>query len=62
MRSAPPGDVPKRPDQKNPTESDAAEVSKINKAMQQSMLWYIGPIVAAALVCFFLLLFFFIKR
>lgn len=62
MRSAPPGDIPKRSDTKNPIESDAAEVSKINKAMQQSMLWYIGPIVAAALVCFFLLLFFFIKR
>lgn len=62
MRTAPPGDVPRRPDPKNPIESDPAEVSKVSKSTQQSMLWLIGPIVAVALLCVFLLMFFVLKR
>lgn len=62
MRSAPPGDVPRRLDPKNNIESDAAEVSKINKVTHQSMLWYIAPILAVAVLCVLIVMFFIMKR
>lgn len=62
MRSAPPGDIPRRPDTKNAIESDSAEVSKINKVTHQSMLWYIAPILAVAVLCVLIVMFFIMKR
>ncbi|XP_065213567.1 tyrosine-protein phosphatase Lar isoform X3 [Planococcus citri] len=61
MRTVPPGDIPRRPDIKNAIESDIAEVSKINKVTHQSMLWYIAPILAVAVLCVLIVMFFIMK-
>lgn len=61
MRNAPPGDVPQRMNPKNIIESDSG-VSKITTPQQGVMLWLIGPIIAAAILCVLLVFFFITKR
>lgn len=61
MRNAPPGEVPQRMNPKNIIENDSG-VSKITTPQQGVMLWLIGPIIAAAILCVLLVFFFITKR
>jgi netrin-G3 ligand len=59
MREVPPGDPPKRP---NPDVPVDPEVSVDKNKEEATMMWVIGPIIAALLVSICLIILFIIKK
>jgi netrin-G3 ligand len=59
MREVPPGEPPKRPNPDAPIDPDVS----VDRNMEEAtMMWVIGPSIAALLVCLCLILVFIIKK
>lgn len=61
MRSAPPGDPPRRPDPNVPIENNG-DVSVNRNTEEAGMVWVIGPIIAALGLSIILVLLFILKK
>lgn len=59
MREVPPGEPPKRPNPDAPIDPDVS----VDRNMEEAtMMWVIGPIIAALLLSMFFILLFIIKK
>lgn len=62
MRKVPPGDPPSRPSNVETPGEGNPEVSVKTSGQEPGMVWVVGPIIAALMVCVCLVLLFVVKQ